>query len=297
MRGHSAASPSTSSSTTRISARSTSSTTFRQLWTAKPSPIHMRDADDHELQWVEVEGATGAPGRMAAPAAAAKDQVAGAHDEHRAHVRDEPRADVAGEHVVGHEGGGAAGAAAGHREAGEQGGELVAGPQGALGGRQYATHCERGQLVVADSFSGFKSLEGMVFTSKQHKLIVPIRGRKKSKKSKDGGGYPLELRSLRPHKVLRTCPDKFVVLRKVDSTHFAEAGRFHHETLSVFSTADFESPVRLFPLNGDFQCGQGFLALMHQEEGCFDIVDAVTGTWLLRQPTLSHSSHLFLDIS
>ncbi|KAH3742955.1 hypothetical protein Pelo_15658 [Pelomyxa schiedti] len=144
-----------------------------------------------------------------------------------------------------------------------------------------------GQLVVADSFNGSKGFEEMVFTSKQHKLIVAMCGRNKSKKSKDGGGYLLELRSLRPLKVLHTCPDK-CVLHKVDCTHFAEADR-PNKTLSVFSTDDFETPVRVFPLNGHFQCGNGFIVFTQQEEGYFDIVDAVTGTWLLRQPFLPNN--------
>ncbi|KAH3742952.1 hypothetical protein Pelo_15655 [Pelomyxa schiedti] len=125
---------------------------------------------------------------------------------------------------------------------------------------------ESGQLVVADSFHGYKGLEDMVFTSKEYKLIVAMRGRKKSKKSED---------------------DK-CVLRKVDCTHFAEANRID-KTLSVFSTDDFETPVRIFPLNGDFQCRNGFIALNQPEEECFDIVDAVTGTWLLRQPFLPNN--------
>ncbi|KAH3742957.1 hypothetical protein Pelo_15660 [Pelomyxa schiedti] len=147
---------------------------------------------------------------------------------------------------------------------------------------------ESGQLVVADSFHGYKGLEDMVFTSKEYKLIVAMRGGRKRKKS-EGGIQPcraLELRSLRPLKVLHTCPDK-CFLRKVDGTHFAEADGIN-KTLSVYSTDDFETPARIFPLNGKFECGNGFIALI-QDEGYFDIVDAVTGTWLLRQPFLPNN--------
>ncbi|KAH3732301.1 hypothetical protein Pelo_16865 [Pelomyxa schiedti] len=55
-------------------------------------------------------------------------------------VHDEPLADVAREHAVGNEGGWAAGAAAGHRGAGEQRGELVAGPQDVTGRCECTTH-------------------------------------------------------------------------------------------------------------------------------------------------------------
>ncbi|KAH3722866.1 hypothetical protein Pelo_18428 [Pelomyxa schiedti] len=138
---------------------------------------------------------------------------------------------------------------------------------------------QSGQLVVTDSFPGFGSLQRMVFHSKGHKLIVPmIERRNKS--------HVFELRSLRTLKVLHTCSD--LLFHKVDNTHFAEEDRTNR-TLSVFSTDDFETPVCIFAINGKFKCGNGFIALVQQEEGCVDLVDAVTGTWLLRQPFLSRS--------
>ncbi|KAH3760594.1 hypothetical protein Pelo_7573 [Pelomyxa schiedti] len=132
---------------------------------------------------------------------------------------------------------------------------------------------DSGQLVVTDSVPAFGTIKGMVFHSKDHKLIVPMNERKKS----DPGTPVVGLRSLRPLKVLHTCSNW--VIHKVDSTHFAEED-ITNNTLSVFSTDEFERPVRIFTLDGEFKCGNGFIALMMQQEGCFDLVDAVTGTWL-----------------
>ncbi|KAH3742950.1 hypothetical protein Pelo_15653 [Pelomyxa schiedti] len=151
---------------------------------------------------------------------------------------------------------------------------------------------QSGQLVVTDSFQGFRSLTHMVFQSKGHGLIVVLNERNKS----NDGSWVVELRSLRPLKVLHTCSD--FLFHKVDNTHFAEEDSSRH-TLSVFSTDDFETPVRIFTLNGKFKCGNGFIAFTQREERCFDLVDAVTGSWLLRLPFLpnSYTDSNWLDLS
>ncbi|KAH3732304.1 hypothetical protein Pelo_16868 [Pelomyxa schiedti] len=141
---------------------------------------------------------------------------------------------------------------------------------------------QSGQLAVTDSFDGSDSLRRMAFRSKSHKLIVPTKERRNN-----DGSWVLGLMSLRPLKVLRTCSSD-LLFHKVDSTHFAEEDRTNR-TLSVFSTDDFETPVCIFALDGKFKCGNGFIALVHPDEGCVDLVDAVTGTWLLRQPFLPHT--------
>ncbi|KAH3742946.1 hypothetical protein Pelo_15649 [Pelomyxa schiedti] len=119
------------------------------------------------------------------------------------------------------------------------------------------------------------------YPSRGYQLIVPTYVREKS-----CGATKLVLRSLRGPCDSVSWPTWCV--HKVDYTHFAEEDP-QNKTLSVFSTDDFGhhlAALRIFAsINGQFQCGNGLIALT-QREGYLDLVDAVTGTWLLRQPFL-----------
>ncbi|KAH3744324.1 hypothetical protein Pelo_14297 [Pelomyxa schiedti] len=149
-----------------------------------------------------------------------------------------------------------------------------------------------GQLVVRQSFpsSEMETVDPVVFPIKGHKLI--FAGRDYIATWEDCSGH-MRIWSLA---VIHNYP-KPSYAQKVDYTHVAEVGYTHvtagrNRTISVFSIDDFEHPVRVFP---DVGVGcliveNGFLVLV--QKGCVDLVDAVTGSWLLRQPLLSDKPHI-----
>ncbi|KAH3742944.1 hypothetical protein Pelo_15647 [Pelomyxa schiedti] len=129
------------------------------------------------------------------------------------------------------------------------------------------------KLAVTGKFQGFPTMEEkMVFHSKKHKVIVATQ-------QLNQRGCQWRLMSLQLPKVLHQSGNP---LYKVDHTHFAEHDK-SRGTLSVFSTDDFDNPVRVFLLHGEFRLGNGFIVFW--EEGYIDLVDTVTGAWLLCQPS------------
>ncbi|KAH3760998.1 hypothetical protein Pelo_7159 [Pelomyxa schiedti] len=102
--------------------------------------------------------------------------------------------------------------------------------------------------------------------------------------------------ALRPNRVLlHTSERRNSQFRKIDATHFAELVRpsyqrwydphRHVTECLVFSTEDLAHPVRVFPgFNLNLCAANGCVAIQHKHY--IDLCDAVTGIWLLRQPTL-----------
>ncbi|KAH3767321.1 hypothetical protein Pelo_803 [Pelomyxa schiedti] len=120
---------------------------------------------------------------------------------------------------------------------------------------------ELGSLVVTDRFRRFPLMGTMVFHSKMHKVILT---------KYEWHGTGIEWVSLQPDCLL------------VDSTHFVEEDT-PNMILNLFSTDDFTQPVRVFHLSDRFCCENGFIVLW--SSGYLDLVDSITGSWLLRQPS------------
>ncbi|KAH3767560.1 hypothetical protein Pelo_558 [Pelomyxa schiedti] len=140
---------------------------------------------------------------------------------------------------------------------------------------------ESGELAVTGTFCGFSTLSETVcravYHSKEHNVILPLT-------NEDGTTTRWKAVSPSQSVILHTshCP-----VDMVDPTHFAEGDRAS-ETLTVFSTADFGHPVHVFPLRHNIKVlgGNGFIVLWDEDH--FDVFDALTGTFLLHQP--SHSA-------
>ncbi|KAH3731562.1 hypothetical protein Pelo_17605 [Pelomyxa schiedti] len=134
------------------------------------------------------------------------------------------------------------------------------------------------RLVLTNSFytGGYISA---LYQSKQHGLIAQVMHLWWSSNQPPLNSFSFV--SLQSHKVLyRSQPGQ---IYKLDNTHFAEIGT-NYETLSVYSIDDFDHPVRVFLAPARFSCENGFILI--EETSHIDLVDAVTGKWLLRQPTV-----------
>ncbi|KAH3743553.1 hypothetical protein Pelo_15059 [Pelomyxa schiedti] len=157
---------------------------------------------------------------------------------------------------------------------------------------------ESGKLVRTDS--------GIAIPVTSYDCVVPYIFRKKQgqKVIVEGANlgpctvprYALELpsalKSRPPPRALLRRDDSQRLLWQVDNDHFAAKENNNHQELKIFSTDDCETPLRVFPvLNWRlFDCGNGFIVFQEYECSCIDLVDAVTGTWILRQPTPTANS-------
>ncbi|KAH3742953.1 hypothetical protein Pelo_15656 [Pelomyxa schiedti] len=140
---------------------------------------------------------------------------------------------------------------------------------------------ESGELFVTGTFCGIATLVEIIRTtavyhSKEHKVILSLP---------NADGTTTQWKSISPSQLPIILHESHCPITMVDNSYFAEEDRAS-ETLRVFSTDDFDHPVHVFPLRRkDIKvlCGNGLIVLW--DEGHFDVFDAVTGTWLLHQPS------------
>ncbi|KAH3760448.1 calmodulin-dependent protein kinase [Pelomyxa schiedti] len=131
---------------------------------------------------------------------------------------------------------------------------------------------ETHRLVVTHTVSVLSAFTFHIFHSKKYGLLSYTPSGCDSSEH-----LQWTLQSLQSLKVLHMS-EGFVY--KVDHTHFAEKSK---GTLSIFSTDHFDHPLRVFQLSELFHCENGFVVF--HCDARIDLVDAVTGTWLLCQPT------------
>ncbi|KAH3760163.1 hypothetical protein Pelo_8010 [Pelomyxa schiedti] len=145
---------------------------------------------------------------------------------------------------------------------------------------------ESGKLVIRHRFQGFPHMGSQFFHMKKHKLIG-TRHQRNSSNFQWVSLSPLHNTDVELHHSVNP-------MSKVDGNHFAEHDK-DKGTLSVFSTDDFDQPVRIFHLNRMYCCENGFIVFWYERH--LDLVDAVTGTWLLRQPLCQGIHRLSLGTS
>ncbi|KAH3756367.1 hypothetical protein Pelo_11862 [Pelomyxa schiedti] len=142
---------------------------------------------------------------------------------------------------------------------------------------------ESSQLVITHTVRVSAPLRPMFLRSRTHKFIVSVFDAHNPTAAND-------VRSLYPQEEV-LCDLGTGTLHKLDTTHFAVADSAG--ALSVFSTDDFEHPLRVFPsrcpdIPKRIQCARMLVAFQYDDE--IFLLDALRGTLLWKQ-TIRHPQY------